>query len=189
MADQEKGAPPQANDPKAVPKKKTSSPNIKVNKKGGAYVIGVGYSLDMKARFHHQLAQLKKKDGNVSCRELAAKAMISPGSALKIIMEDKQGIIGAPKKKRARPGNGSQTLSKEDETFILTQQELDPSTSLDRYKNLLCEQRGTVVSRSTLQRWFASKRKGKKKAQKKQDAKTYDQHSGYVANKDAPSAP
>lgn len=185
MADKKKGA-PHANEPKAL--KAKPSPIVKVNSKGGAYFKGVPYSLDMKARFHHQLDLLKEeadKKGKkgVTGRALAAKAMISVASALKIIHEDKSGTIGAPKKMRVRPGMGSKALSKEDEAFLISLQQQEPSTSLNGYKKLLFEQRGTNVSRSTLSRWFMV-RKGKKVKRNKPEVS----HCGY-ATKGEPSAP
>jgi transposase len=106
--------------------------------------------MDMKARFHVHLDQLKQQaaiDGTtVTGRALADKAQISLAMALKVILDDAKGVI-REKKERAKPGMGSKSLSLEDELFLLTLYRLQPSTSLKRYVKTLFEQR---VPRSTL---------------------------------------
>jgi transposase len=152
-----------SNQPKAV--KAKPPPKVKVNDKGGAYFNGTTYSMDMKARFHIHLAELQEEAGGttVTGRALAAKAQISHTTALKVILDDKKGVIGE-KKKRAKPGMGSKSLSTEDEIFLLTLYRLEPSTSLNRYVQALFQKKGTKVSRSTISRWFNTRFpfKGKK---------------------------
>jgi hypothetical protein len=141
-----------AENKRSVVKKKL--PKLKVNNRGGAYVSGASYSIDMQARFHLQLEELKEEGTGkpVTSRALAAAAMISHTTALKVVLDDKKGVIGE-KKPRCKPGMGSKSLSLEDELFLLSLYRLQPSTSLNAYVKALFDMKGTKVSRATLSRW------------------------------------
>jgi hypothetical protein len=144
-----------SNQPKAAKAKAKPPPKIKINDKGGAYFKGAAYSMDMKARFHVVLDQLKQQaaiDGTtVTGRALANKAQISLSTAIKVIHDDAKGVI-SEKKERDKPGMGSKSLSLEDGLFLLTLYRLQPSTSLKAFVKVLYEEKGTKVSPSTLSR-------------------------------------
>jgi hypothetical protein len=164
MAPVEKKRARNSNKPKAA--KAKPPPKFKLNSKGGAYFCGAPYSRDMQARFHMQLEELKKQAGEngvVTSRALAEAAKISHMTAQKIIFDDAKGVVGE-KKKRAKPGMGSKSLSLEDEIFLLTLYRLQPATSLNAYVKALFQKKGTKVSRATLSRWLLTRFpfKGKK---------------------------
>ena len=141
-----------------------ASSGILVNQNGGFYRPGVAYTLDVKIRIAMVYEELKEEAAitgkpPVSKRQLAVAASVSPEYAGKIMDEvDSGGIVDPatvdPERER---GPGSMTLDLEDELLLLRLHQWKPSMRLSQYCMYLRVQRGTIVSESTISRWFLTR--------------------------------
>ena len=127
------------------------------NEHGGFYLHGKTKSLEEKAEVARVYVRLKSEDPKTSIRDVAKKALVSYCFARKVVNEVNNGQLVDPKEKAAHrraKGAGSRTLSLVDECALLELRAQNNQRPLIDYKHRLEEITGTIVSTSTICKWF-----------------------------------
>jgi len=132
--------------------------DFSLNENKGVYQNGKAYGIQKRLEVAHTYLRLKDQAGEniVSMRQLAKETKVGRTFAIKIVNEiDANGVAGLqrPNKKKSF-GVRIKALSCEDEVFLLNLRKNNARRSLQSYKNLLQIHCGTIVSKSTLHRWF-----------------------------------
>ena len=129
------------------------------NTHGGFYENGKAKPLEEKARVAQKYIEMKEGNPRLSIRELAKEAKVSPSFAGKVVKEFESGRLIDPNNKHSKPPGckpkfGSRPLSVEDECVLLELRAENHQRPLIDYKHSLEQITGTVVSTSTICKWF-----------------------------------
>ena len=138
----------------------TRATALQLNKNGGVYHRGKAYTDDKKLQVALHYIELLEEEGEVSSRRLAAVAKVGKNFANKIIQEVTSGVVVLgfmrPPKNIPR-GHGSKTLTPEDEHLLLMVCHDNPKALLCMHQGAIFHHHGTLVSKSTISRWMATR--------------------------------